>query len=151
MGSTFTKTLCNSRSFIASRKFIKLCDSTLSNSYLRYSKGFYVASRGFSEDQLQTITRTCYCGEIKEENVDKELDLWGWVDSNRATGNYLSFVTLRDYSGSIQLVFEDNLHQQIENTRIESVIWIRGLVRRRPDGLENTEQGTSGNYEVILY
>jgi len=129
---------------------MNLCYSTKFNSYLRYSKGIYVASRGFSEDQVQNITRTCYCGEIKEDNVDKELDLWGWVDSNRATGNHLSFVTLRDYSGSIQLVFEDNLHQQIENTKIESVIWIRGLVRRRPNGLENTEQGTSGNYEVIL-
>lgn len=120
--------------------------------FSRSSSPFRFGSkRRFYSDQnpcYSNITRSCLCGEINESYVDKQIDLWGWVDSVRPAGNQLLFTTLKDYSGSVQLLFEESNIQKIENITDESVIWVRGKTRERPKDAQKLDQGTSGKYEV---
>jgi aspartyl-tRNA synthetase len=80
------------------------------------------------------------CGEIRESDVGKNLNLCGWVFRRRDHGG-LIFVDLRDRSGIIQVVFNPdvsaNAHEIAHELRSEYVISVKGQIRKRPDGTEN--------------
>jgi aspartyl-tRNA synthetase len=102
------------------------------------------------------ITRTCLCGHVSDPNEGQIIDLWGWVDSARPAGAQLLFMTLKDYSGRIQIVCEDkddgeaSIVPHLQEVSEESVLWVRGLVRARPGGASNDAQGASGRFEVMV-
>ena len=56
----------------------------------------------------------------------------GWVARRREHGEHLAFVDLRDHTGVIQCVIDNQV-----DVRSEWVIAIEGTVRRRPEGMEN--------------
>ena len=112
-------------------------------------RGSSAVQFGFQRRYMGSISRTCLCGEVQATHVGSTVDLWGWVDSVRPSGSQLLFSTLKDYTGSVQLVFQDDLVPQIEQISEESVVWVRGHVRERPTGTENEKQDT-GSHEVIL-
>ncbi len=63
----------------------------------------------------------------------------GWVQVRRDHGK-LIFIDLRDRSGVLQVVFApDNkeLHAQADRLRSEWVVGIKGLVKERPQGMQN--------------
>ncbi|NOZ63744.1 MAG: aspartate--tRNA ligase [Caldiserica bacterium] len=95
--------------------------------------------------------RTCYCGEVGEEHIGKEIQLYGWVRRTRDHGG-LTFLDLADREGVVQIVFnpEENLslHKKVKKLKSESVVGIKGIVRKRPAGTENPRIST-GNIEVI--
>ena len=97
---------------------------------------------------MSRTTRT-YAGELRAERVGSEADLYGWVHRRRDLGG-LIFIDLRDRSGIVQVKF-DPVHQAAHaaagDLRLESVIHVRGPVRRRPAGTENKELPT-GEIEV---
>jgi len=80
--------------------------------------------------------RTHNCGQLKLENVGKEVKLSGWVHRRRDHGNLL-FIDLRDHYGITQLVFTDTnqeLMDEASRFRSESVITIIGeVVARSPE------------------
>jgi len=80
------------------------------------------------------------CGEIRESDVGRNLNLCGWVFRRRDHGG-LIFVDLRDRSGIIQVVFNPdvsaNAHEIAHELRSEYVISVKGQIRKRPDGTEN--------------
>lgn len=98
------------------------------------------------------LKRTEYCGKIGLQHVGQEVVLNGWVNSYRDHGN-LVFVDLRDREGLVQLVFDPEArpeaHRQARGLRCEWVIGVRGVVRRRAEGMENPRLPT-GQVEVAV-
>jgi aspartyl-tRNA synthetase len=96
-----------------------------------------------------SLTPRTPAGEVRSDQVGREIDLYGWVHRRRDLGG-LIFIDLRDRSGIVQVKF-DPAHAQAHATggelRAESVIHVHGPVQRRPPGTENKELPT-GEVEV---
>ena len=80
------------------------------------------------------------CENIKESDIGKEFTFKGWVMHYRDHGG-LIFIDLRDYSGILQIVFDENIEggsfKTAKKLRNEFVIAVSGTVRKRPEGTEN--------------
>ena len=99
-------------------------------------------------DRASPYERTHLCGQVGREQHQRRVRLWGWVRSVRPSGKHLVFVTLRDYSGVVQLVVSDAaLVDAAAELRSESVVWVEGVVQHRPTGALN-EQLSTGAVEV---
>jgi aspartyl-tRNA synthetase len=94
--------------------------------------------------------RSHTCGEIRTTHLSNEVTLCGWVSKRRDHGG-LIFADLRDRYGVTQIVFdpaiEASAHERAGKIRSEYVIWCKGKVRHRPDGMTNTKLPT-GEIEV---
>lgn len=86
------------------------------------------------------MTRTLIQETI--EKVDQEVLLQGWVDTKRDHGK-LTFIDLRDRTGKVQCVG----FQKMGELTTESVIEIKGLVKKRPERMINPHLPT-GTIEV---
>ena len=96
--------------------------------------------------------RTHYCGEIDESLVGQEIEVCGWVHRRRDHGG-LIFIDLRDREGLLQVVFDPDrpeIFAEAERIRSEYVLKVKGLVRRRPDGMVNPNMRT-GQVEVLAH
>ena len=79
---------------------------------------------------FKSAYRTHTCNELRIENVGAEVTLSGWVQRKRNLGGVV-FVDLRDHYGITQIVFSDNMLEQIADVRLESVIKVSGVVKER--------------------
>ena len=99
---------------------------------------------------LPVHKRTIYCGLVRPEHIGKEVVLCGWVHRRRDHGG-LVFVDLRDREGLVQVVINPEgsgeAHAKADAIRVEYVLSVRGVVRRRPQGTENRNLPT-GEIEV---
>jgi aspartyl-tRNA synthetase len=89
-----------------------------------------------------TSMRTHQCGEPRPEHVGQTVSLCGWVARRREHGEHLAFVDLRDHSGIVQCVVDNDV-----DVRSEYVVRITGVVRARPEGTVNPNLPT-GEVEV---
>jgi len=99
--------------------------------------------------QSSNWKRSSYCGELRPHHVDQEVTLCGWVHKQRDIGN-LVFVDLRDREGLVQVVFragQASLLEEAKKVRPETVIGIKGVVRKREAGAVNPQLVT-GEIEV---
>src|SRR3712207_3371033 len=91
-------------------------------------------------------------GELGAQHLGQEVTLCGWVAKRRDHGG-LVFADLRDRYGLTQIVFDPALpggaeaHEKAGRIRGEWVLWVKGTVRRRPEGMANTRMVT-GEIEV---
>ncbi|NOQ40214.1 MAG: aspartate--tRNA ligase [Anaerolineales bacterium] len=96
--------------------------------------------------------KTHTCGELGVKDIGKEVSLAGWVDRLRDLGG-VTFLDLRDRFGIVQLVSNPEtspqVHQELIPVRMEWVIQAVGVVRKRPEGMENLDLPT-GEIEVEL-
>jgi len=96
--------------------------------------------------------KTHTCGELNIEHVGQEVSLAGWVDRVRDLGG-VSFIDLRDRFGIVQVVSNpetsQEVHQDLVPVRNEWVIQVIGTVRKRPEGMTNTDLST-GEIEVEI-
>jgi aspartyl-tRNA synthetase len=94
--------------------------------------------------------KTIRCGDLRAGDVGKEVTLAGWVDRWRDHGGVI-FLDVRDRWGVVQVTANPELaassHEIAAKLRNEFVVQIRGLVRRRPSGMENPNLAT-GEVEV---
>jgi aspartyl-tRNA synthetase len=79
-----------------------------------------------------TSMRTHQCGVLRAEHVGQTVSLCGWVARRREHGEKLAFVDLRDHTGVVQCVVDNDV-----DVRSEYVVRITGVVRHRPDGTVN--------------
>lgn len=97
------------------------------------------------------MLRTNTCGELKKVDINKTVELCGWVDTRRDHGGII-FIDLRDRYGLTQIVFEptqnEEAHKAAEKLRREYVIQVKGKVRGRGEGLENPKLLT-GEIEIV--
>lgn len=95
--------------------------------------------------------RTHYCGKLSTNDIDSEVTLMGWVQSNRDHGGVI-FIDLRDREGLAQVVFNPDhnkdTHSVAENIRDEWVIAVKGKVARRTAETVNPRLNT-GEIEVF--
>ncbi|MFA6169470.1 MAG: aspartate--tRNA ligase [Candidatus Margulisiibacteriota bacterium] len=95
------------------------------------------------------IKRTINCGEVRAEREGEKVGLCGWVHRRRDHGG-LIFIDLRDRSGLIQIVFnEENkaLHALAQQLRSEYVIAVSGIVVKRSEATIKRDLPT-GEIEV---
>jgi len=99
---------------------------------------------------LSPWKRSDYCGNFTEKEIGKEVVIAGWVFRRRDHGGVI-FVDLRDREGIIQVVFDPKIseavHKKAEGIRLEYVIAVKGVIRKRPEGTENPNLRT-GQVEV---
>ena len=90
------------------------------------------------------MLRTNTCGELRIEDVSKEVTLCGWVQKSRDLGG-MTFIDLRDRYGLTQLVFnldwDSNLCKQARALGREFVLQITGTVIERENKNRNTPSG----------
>ena len=94
--------------------------------------------------------RTHKCNELKISDVDKSVNLSGWVNRKRDHGGLL-FIDLRDHYGLTQLVFDPDskAFDLAEKITAETVIKITGKVVKRDDDTINSNLST-GEIEVYV-
>ena len=99
-------------------------------------------------ETMNGLKRTSYCGRLSKANVGKEEIVCGWVQKQRDKG-HLIFIDLRDRTGVVQLVFDDDTNREVfekaASVHSEYVLIARGLVRQRE--AVNTEIST-GEIEI---
>ena len=93
------------------------------------------------------------CGELRAEHIGQEVTLTGWVWRRRDHGG-LIFVDLRDREGVTQISFDPEhsggtAFHTAETIRSEWPIKVTGVVRERPEGMNNTKLAT-GDIEVLI-
>ena len=95
--------------------------------------------------------RTDYCGKLGTKDLNREVIIMGWVQSNRDHGG-LIFIDLRDREGLVQVVFnpEKSLdsHKKAESIKDEWVIAVKGRVSNRTTETINPKLNT-GEIEVM--
>ena len=96
--------------------------------------------------------RTLFCGQFDNDSLLNAPNVAnGWVDHYRDHGD-LVFIDLRDRSGVLQLVFDPakspKAHEMAKTLRREDVIGVKGLLRKRAEGMENPRLAT-GKYEFL--
>lgn len=72
--------------------------------------------------------RDVYCGKVTEIELSKEIRLAGWIENIRDHGGVI-FVDLRDETGTIQLVSNDD--SIFDGLTRESSVTVSGVVRAR--------------------
>ncbi|OFK23553.1 aspartate--tRNA ligase [Olsenella sp. HMSC062G07] len=93
------------------------------------------------------------CGELRLEDIGREVTLTGWVWHRRDHGG-LIFVDLRDRDGVTQVSFDPEhsggtAFHVAETIRSEWPIKVTGVVRERPEGQDNEKLAT-GRVEVLI-
>jgi aspartyl-tRNA synthetase len=96
--------------------------------------------------------RTMFCGEPRLEDSGKEAVLNGWLRCRRDLGGII-FIELWDKTGITQVVFNPELnaeaHKRANSLRNEYVLAVKGVIRQRPEGTENTDHAT-GSVELLV-
>ena len=101
-------------------------------------------------ESMQGLKRTYRCAEVTEKNIGETVTLMGWVQKRRNLGS-LIFVDLRDRSGLMQIVFDENDigsegFEKAGSVRNEYVLAVVGKVERRSGAVN--EKPATGTMEV---
>ena len=82
----------------------------------------------------QIFKRTHMCGVLNENNIDEQVVINGWIQKRRNLGG-LIFCDVRDKTGIVQVVFNDQIPQELfekaDRLRSEYVVGIKGTVKER--------------------
>lgn len=94
-----------------------------------------------------------YCGDVKKEDLNKILEIYGWVEFLRELGN-LKFILLRDREGTVQIVVNkmkvgEEIFQKVKTLNLEDCIKVKGKVILRDEKNINPKMKT-GEVEIEL-
>ena len=92
--------------------------------------------------------RTHTCGELRLNDIDKQVKLAGWVQTIRKFGS-ITFVDLRDRYGITQLLFGEELNTQLDENPLgrEFVLQVNGVVSERTN---KNAQLPTGEIEIKI-
>lgn len=100
--------------------------------------------------ETTVLKRTNLCGELRMEHAGAKVTLNGWIQKRRNLGS-LIFCDLRDKSGIVQIVFNEDvpkeLFEKADRLRSEFVVGVKGQVKERQS--KNNELPT-GEIEVFV-
>ncbi|MCI5838380.1 MAG: aspartate--tRNA ligase [Christensenellaceae bacterium] len=98
---------------------------------------------------MGNLKRTDMCGSFRIGDAGREVTVMGWVQKKRNLGS-LIFADLRDRTGLVQIVFDENEHngtfEKAESLRSEFVIAVKGKVRERSS---KTTKIPTGDIEIL--
>mgnify|MGYP002603578045 FL=1 len=100
---------------------------------------------------MKGLHRSHRCTEVSSANIGETVTVMGWVQKRRNLGS-LIFIDLRDRSGILQLVFNEESvgkegYEKAERLRSEYVIAVTGKVEKRSAAVN--ESLKTGDIEVI--
>lgn len=100
---------------------------------------------------MKGLHRSHRCTEVSNQNIGETVTVMGWVQKRRNLGS-LIFIDLRDRSGILQLVFNEESvgkegYEKAERLRSEFVIAVTGKVEKRSAAVN--EALKTGDIEVI--
>ena len=92
-------------------------------------------------ESMMGLKRTHRCAELSEANIGEKVTIMGWVQKNRNKGG-LVFVDVRDRSGLVQVVFEEEstdkeMLEKAAKLRSEFVVAVVGTVEARSGAVNN--------------
>ncbi len=98
-------------------------------------------------ETMRGLKRSHRCAELSKANIGESVTVMGWVQKNRNKGGIV-FVDLRDRSGILQLIFEENeqLKEKAAKLRSEFVIAAVGKVEARSGAVN--ENIATGEIEI---
>lgn len=102
-------------------------------------------------ESMKGLKRTHRCTEVSNKNVNETVTVMGWVQKSRNKGGII-FVDLRDRSGVLQVIFEEDKcgsesFAKAEKLRSEFVVAITGEVVLRAGGINKNL--ATGDIEII--
>lgn len=102
-------------------------------------------------ESMKGLKRTHRCTEVSNKNVNETVTVMGWVQKSRNKGGII-FVDLRDRSGLLQIIFEEDKcgsesFAKAEKLRSEFVVAITGEVALRAGGINKNL--ATGDIEII--
>ena len=102
-------------------------------------------------ESMKGLHRSHRCTEVSSSNVGEKVTVMGWVQKRRNLGS-LIFIDLRDRSGILQIVFDENSvgadgFEKAGTLRSEFVVAIEGTVQKRSAAVN--ENLKTGDIEVI--
>ncbi len=102
-------------------------------------------------ESMQGLHRSHRCTEVSNQNIGETVTVMGWVQKRRNLGS-LIFIDLRDRSGILQIVFNEESvgkegYEKAERLRSEYVIAVTGKVEKRSAAVN--ESLKTGDIEVI--
>ncbi|WP_221387763.1 aspartate--tRNA ligase [Clostridium perfringens] len=96
-------------------------------------------------EALNGLKRNIMCGDARESHIGQKVTVMGWVQRNRNLGG-LQFIDLRDREGILQVVFNDDLGEEIlekaKSIRPEYCIAVTGEIVKRESVNPNMPTGT---------
>ena len=99
---------------------------------------------------MTLLKRTHMCGNLRISDAGEKVILNGWIQKSRDLGG-LIFADLRDKSGLVQVVFKDDLPEDVlkraESLRSEFVVGVTGIVGERES--RNSDMAT-GDIEIVV-
>ncbi|MCI8779003.1 MAG: aspartate--tRNA ligase [Bacilli bacterium] len=90
--------------------------------------------------------RNCYCGDINNDYVGRDVKFSGWIENIRDHGGVI-FLDIRDEKGTVQVVSNDD--SIFEGLTRESTVCLNGVVRKRNEEDYNPRL-KSGEVEVVV-
>ena len=101
-------------------------------------------------ESMKELKRSHRCTELSEKNIGETVTVMGWAAKRRNLGS-LIFVDLRDRSGILQIVFDENDVKaegfaKAETIRSEYVIAVEGRVEKRGGAVN--ENLATGKIEI---
>ena len=78
---------------------------------------------------------------ISESDIGESVTVTGWVQRRRDHGG-IAFLDVRDASGIVQVVADPADHPGVSGLKMEYCLQVKGTVRPRPEGTENSELPT---------
>lgn len=102
-------------------------------------------------ESMKGLKRTHRCTEVSNKNIGETVTVMGWVQKSRNKGGII-FVDLRDRSGILQVIFEEDKcgsesFAKAEKLRSEFVAAITGKVALRAGGINKNL--ATGDIEII--
>ena len=102
-------------------------------------------------ESMRGMKRSHRCTEVSNQNIGETVTVMGWVQKRRNLGS-LIFIDLRDRSGILQIVFDENSvgkegFEKAGSLRSEFVVAVTGTVQKRSAAVN--EALKTGDIEVI--
>ena len=102
-------------------------------------------------ESMQGLHRSHRCTEVSNQNIDEHVTVMGWVQKRRNLGS-LIFMDLRDRSGLLQIVFDEDCvgaegFAKAGTLRSEYVVAVTGTVKKRSAAVNDNLK--TGDIEVI--
>ncbi|SDL12308.1 aspartyl-tRNA synthetase [Clostridium cochlearium] len=95
-------------------------------------------------EALKGLKRTIMCGQLREDNINEQHTVMGWVQRKRNLGG-LIFIDLRDRDGILQVVFGEEINKEAfekaDTVRSEYCLAVTGKIIKRQAVNENLPTG----------
>lgn len=105
--------------------------------------------RAASENIVQHfVNRKSTCGELRKEDVGRNVTLIGWLDSKK----HGKFLQLKDGYGITQIIVDSDemkIRQEVASCREDSIVMVKGRVIARPSMMVRNNSET-GEIEVFV-